>query len=59
MRGAADRDYYAVLGIAATATEDEVKRTYRRLALRQKPGDLHVPARRDPTELRDQRRAER
>ena|SRR5689334_8707679 len=32
-----DLDYYAVLGLPATATEDEIRRTYRRLALQWHP----------------------
>jgi len=28
-----DRDYYAMLGVSATATEDDIRRAYRRLAL--------------------------
>jgi curved DNA-binding protein len=36
-RGRADRDYYAVLGLPAGATEEEVRRTYRRLALEWHP----------------------
>ncbi len=32
-----DRDYYATLGVATTATEDEIRRAYRQLALRWHP----------------------
>jgi curved DNA-binding protein CbpA len=36
-RQRADRDYYAVLGLGSQATEEEVRRTYRRLALEWHP----------------------
>jgi curved DNA-binding protein CbpA len=32
-----DRDYYAILGLGPAATEDEIRRTYRRLALQWHP----------------------
>lgn len=32
-----DRDYYAAMGLRAEATEDEIRRTYRRLALKWHP----------------------
>jgi curved DNA-binding protein CbpA len=42
-RQRADRDYYAILGLGPEATEDEIRRTYRRLALQchpdRNPGD--------------------
>ena len=42
-RQRADRDYYATLGLSPEATEDEIRRTYRRLALQwhpdRNPGD--------------------
>ncbi|HEU4368633.1 MAG TPA: DnaJ domain-containing protein [Methylomirabilota bacterium] len=42
-RQRADRDYYAALGVAPDASEDEIRRTYRRLALEwhpdRNPGD--------------------
>ncbi|HEV8310927.1 MAG TPA: DnaJ domain-containing protein [Methylomirabilota bacterium] len=37
MRVKTERDYYAILGVADTATEEEIKRAYRRLALRYHP----------------------
>jgi curved DNA-binding protein len=36
-RGRADRDYYAVLGLPPVATEEEIRRSYRRLALEWHP----------------------
>src|SRR2546428_6937470 len=33
----AKRDYYGVLGIARTATEDEIKKAYRKIAFDQHP----------------------
>jgi DnaJ-class molecular chaperone len=42
-RQRADRDYYAILGLGPEAAEDEIRRTYRRLALQwhpdRNPGD--------------------
>lgn len=37
MRIKAERDYYAILGVARTASEEEIKRAYRRLALQHHP----------------------
>ena len=37
MRVRSERDYYAILGVAPNAAEDEIKRVYRRLALRHHP----------------------
>jgi curved DNA-binding protein CbpA len=36
-RQRADRDYYAILGLGPEATEEEIRRTYRRLALEWHP----------------------
>ena len=36
-RGRFDRDYYAVLGVSAEATDDEIRKAYRRLALQWHP----------------------
>src|SRR2546426_10489917 len=47
-RGAMRRDYYAVLGIAATAPPREIRRAYQRLARQYSPGvnfwDAQAPA---------------
>ena len=37
MRQRADSDYYATLGLGTEATEEEIRRTYRRLALEWHP----------------------
>ncbi len=37
MRARTERDYYAILGVPAIASDEEVKRAYRRLALRHHP----------------------
>jgi curved DNA-binding protein CbpA len=37
MRVRSERDYYAILGVPVTASDEEMKRAYRRLALRHHP----------------------
>jgi DnaJ-class molecular chaperone len=48
-RQRSDRDYYAILGLAPDANEDEIRRTYRRLALQwhpdRNPGDARAEER--------------
>jgi curved DNA-binding protein CbpA len=49
MRVRTERDYYAILGVAETASDEEIKRAYRRLALRyhpdRNPGDKRAEER--------------
>lgn len=37
-------DYYEVLGLAKTATDAEIKKAYRKLAIEWHPVSLHTPA---------------
>ena len=37
MGGGSGKDYYKILGIARTATEDDIKKAYRKMALRFHP----------------------
>ncbi|XP_065295079.1 dnaJ protein homolog 1-like [Dermacentor albipictus] len=39
----ADKDYYKLLGVSKNATEDEIKKVYRRLALRYHPDKNRAP----------------
>ena len=39
------KDYYAILGIPASATESEVKRAFRKLAVRYHPDKNEFPVR--------------
>ena len=45
----AEKDYYAILSVARTASQDEIKKSYRRLA-RQLHPDLHTGSKKAPME---------
>ena len=41
------KDYYKILGVSPTATEGEIKKAYRKIALRYQPDINHGPGAED------------